>query len=294
MSKKRFLTWILFFFLMLICIPAFAMNDQMLTAKIFGVTTVVGVSIALRVWRKQTKSLMNKKSRVSINLNDRYWLNENIPFYTKLSKSDKIIFEDRMGLFLSEITVTEVDKEMPEKETCFYVAASAIMAFWGLPYWKYGDLSEVLVYPDNFNEDKLYSSRGEIQGQVFHGGMMNATMILSLRALEHGFKNSTDKKNVGVHEFAHQLDKIDGVMDGIPAGMDSETLKIWNELAAKEIKKINANKSDINDYGGTSKVEFFAVITEYYKERPELLKKKHPQLFEVVNTYFSQDSNEKV
>ena len=49
------------------------------------------------------------------------------------------------------------------------------------------------------------------------------------------------------------------------------------------------DKSDINPYGATSKVEFFAVAAEYFFERPKLLKRKHPKLYKKLSIFFKQD-----
>lgn len=289
MFSKRFLPWMVLFLVLLGLIPVLVSKGNINGAKVLGVLTIVGVSVALNVWRIQTRKKHVRAQRIRLNLNDRFWLKEHIHFYNILSKADRRVFEERVGLFLTQVTITEIGQEEVEKSTCLYVAASAVMAYWGLPYWNYADLKEVLVYPENFNESMQFNTAGEIQGQIHHGGMMNNTMILSLRALEHGFKNAQDKKNVGVHEFAHLLDKMDGYMDGVPAGMDKSTTEVWVDLMHKEIKKIQKSKSDINPYGASNQAEFFAVVTEYYKERPELLKRKHPKIFAVMETYFNQD-----
>ncbi|MGB0934156.1 MAG: M90 family metallopeptidase, partial [Lishizhenia sp.] len=216
-------------------------------------------------------------------------LNRHIPFYANLNKKQKIVFEDRVGIFLAEIIVTEIDKDVPEKSTCLYVASSAIIAYWGLPYWNYGALSEVLVYPSNFDMNNELNKRGVVSGKVHHGGLMDKTMILSLPALIHGFENQTDKNNVGVHEFAHLLDKADGSIDGLPFMLRKEDKQCWVDLVEREISKIKNQASSINAYGATNKQEFFAVITEYYKERPQLLKNKHPELFEMMERFFSDE-----
>lgn len=285
-KSKRFLPWVLFFFILLVCVPFLIQKGQTGSAKLIGFIVVLGVSIALMVWRKQTKALMNHKSRVALNLNDRFWLEKHIPFYRNLNKEDRKIMEDRIGLFLAEIQVTEIDKEIADKNTCLYVASSAVFAYWGLPYWNYGKLREVLVYPDNYNDQKVISESGFIQGQVHHGGMMNNTMILSLTAVVEGFTNKADQQNVGVHEFAHLLDKVDGSIDGFPAGMNTETRKIWAKLIQEEMMDIRNRKSDINPYALTNEAEFFAVLMEYYKENPVKLKTNHPEIFVVIDEYF--------
>ena len=40
------------------------------------------------------------------------------------------------------------------------------------------------------------------------------------------------------------------------------------------MEAISDNHSDIRKYGGTNEAEFFAVASEYFFERPDLLKKK--------------------
>ncbi len=283
---KRFAPWLVLFVILLGSIPVLILKEEIGIAKFVGVITIVGVSIALWVWRKQTASMSEKKARVLLNLNDKFWLERQIPFYKTLNKAERITFVDRVGLFLSEIRITEVGKEVPEKETCLYVASSAVIAYWGLPYWNYGELTEVLVYPENYHDDGTVHRSGTKQGQVHHGGLMDTTMILSLRALMHGFDNHTDKKNVGVHEFAHLLDKHDGEIDGLPSDMDQDDEKLWMQLAEIEIEKIKKGKSKINPYGGTNHAEFFAVTVESFKERPELFKKQHPRLFAILEDYF--------
>ena len=54
-----------------------------------------------------------------------------------------------------------------------------------------------------------------------------------------------------------------------------------------EIKQIHENNSSLNPYGGTNQAEFFAVAAEYFFERPDLLRQKHPELFEQLERIFS-------
>ncbi len=287
--KGRFTGWVILFFVILALVPVFIINSAVTIAKILGIILVVAIVAALWKWRIQTRERSPRNERIKLNTNDKFWLEKNIPFYQKLSKQDKQIFEDRVGIFLADIKVTEINKELPEKETCFYVASSAIIAYWGLPFYNYGNINEVLVYPSNFNLDNSLNRLGAVEGKVHHGGLMNNTMILSLPALVKGFQIDNDKKNVGVHEFAHLLDKSDGVIDGIPVGMEEELVEIWLNVMQDEIEKLEKTKSSIPNYAASSNPEFFAVAVEYYKECPSLLKRKHPQLFNVLDCYFNKD-----
>jgi len=52
----------------------------------------------------------------------------------------------------------------------------------------------------------------------------------------------------------------------------------------EEMKK--KQHSDINMYGATNDAEFFAVISEYFFERPDKLQANHPELFEMLQQMF--------
>jgi Mlc titration factor MtfA (ptsG expression regulator) len=277
-GKARFSAWLTVFFVLLITIPALLGSELKATAKTFGVVVIVLLSIALWIWRTQTIRRVKRKARIPINLNDRFWLNENIPFYKQLKAADKRIFEDRIALFLAEVVITEIGKKVPEKSTCFYVAGSAVIAFWGLPYWNYGGLTEVLVYPEDFSADNQPDPSGSFQGKMHHGGLMDSTMILSLPSLKRGFELSRDGKNVGVHEFAHLLDKSDRSIDGIPFIIVDEERKIWAELIEYYLKRKNIHEV-IGQHAASSPAEFFAALVELYRENPERLKKRFPELF---------------
>lgn len=293
MKKHSYLLWVLLFFVLLSSIPILLYNSGVASAKIVGFIIVIAIVAALWYWRYEIRKNSPRNERIKLNTNDVYWLDKNIPFFNQLSKQDRKIFLDRLGIFLADIQITEVDKEVAEKETCFYVASSAIMAYWGLPYWNYGELQEVLVYPSNFNMDNTLNAKGRVGGKVHHGGLMDKTMILSLPELVKGFQIDNDKKNVGVHEFTHLLDQSDGSIDGIPPFMGKEDRKVWLKVMDREMKKINSDSSTIPNYGGVDKTEFFAVASEYYKECPKLLKIKHRELYDVLNSYYNQSDIKK-
>ena len=121
-------------------------------------------------------------------------------------------------------------------------------------------------------------------------GAMEGKMILSKPSLHLGFDISNDKKNVGIHEFAHLFDKESGEIDGVPPGFEDKSFALpWLEFVKEKTDEIITNQSDINPYGATNRQEFFAVASEYFFERPHLLKKKHPKLYKILTKVFNQD-----
>jgi Mlc titration factor MtfA (ptsG expression regulator) len=221
------------------------------------------------------------------------FLQTKIEFYRELTEAEKFQFEKRLQHFISTIQITGIDTNVEDKDKLL-VAASAIIPVFAFPNWEYPDLREVLLYPASFNEKFIAGeSDSLIQGMV-GTGYMEGKMILSKPALHLGFTNHEDKKNVGIHEFVHLIDKADGEIDGIPRIlMNREFALPWMELVRQKMEKIYALDSDINPYGGVDKREFFSVIAEYFFERPKLLKRKHPELYKHLNAIFTSNLAEK-
>jgi hypothetical protein len=48
-------------------------------------------------------------------------------------------------------------------------------------------------------------------------------------------------------------------------------------------------RHDIDAYGATSPAEFFAVTTELFFERPDLLRRRHWRLYEQLREYYKLD-----
>ena len=164
-----------------------------------------------------------------------------------------------------------------------------MIPIFGFPEWKYYNLRDILLYPGSFNEiDFKTEGDGHIMGMVGNGTMQQM-MILSKPALYNGFDNTSDKENTGIHEFVHLLDKEDGDVDGLPeALLEKQYTLPWLNLMAEGIEEIKKEKSDINVYGVTNKAEFFAVAAEYFFEQPELFKKKHTVLYDLMTQVFQQ------
>jgi len=217
-------------------------------------------------------------------------LTGNVRYYQKLNMADRERFEQEVESFLQQVRITGVDTDVTDEERIL-VAASGVIPIFGFPGWHYPNLNEVLLYPGTFTDKydfKEQTPDHNIMGMV-GSGAMNRVMILSKPALHEGFSNKTDKNNTAVHEFSHLVDKVDGDADGIPEYLiDKKVIRSWVKLIHQEIQSIKENESDINPYGSTNEAEFFAVVSEYFFERPLLLEQKHPELFAMLEKIFHQ------
>lgn len=222
-------------------------------------------------------------------------LQRDVAFFRALLPEERLRFRRELQVFLAEKRVTGIRTEI-DTRTLVLVGASAVIPIFGFPDWEWDQIDEVLVYPARFNRDFQFEGGG---GRATLGmvgtGVMNRIMILAKPDLVQGFKNAGDKRNVGLHEFAHLVDKSDGAIDGIPAvGLTREAVGPWVDLVRRKMQEIAAGDSDIDRYALTNEAEFFSVATEYFFERPGIMERKHPELFAMMEQVFNQDMRSRV
>ncbi len=213
-------------------------------------------------------------------------LSDYVRFYRELSDKEKEDFEKRVEYFLSSVQITGVGAQVEDLDRLL-IGAGAIIPVFAFPDWQYINLHEVLLYPGTFNEDYDQSGADRpISGMVGSGAMQNV-MILSKWQLRQGFINSHDASNTAIHEFVHLIDKMDGTVDGVPEIiLERKYVPQWVSLMEETIRKMKSNGSDINFYGSTNHAEFFAVISEYFFEKPDALRELHPDLFDMLQRIF--------
>ena len=214
-------------------------------------------------------------------------LRENVAFYNSLDEKGKLQFEARIKYFLAHTTIRGIDVEVEGLDSLL-IASGAIMLIFSFPDWKYNNISEVLLYKDTFSRDfQTQGKARDVLGMVGDGAMQRE-MILSKPALRASFLRPNDGHNTAIHEFAHLVDKADGYVDGIPEYLlPKPEVQPWVDLIRQTINEMkDKGHSDIDMYAATSESEFFAVVSEYFFERPEQLKDHHPELFSFLNDMF--------
>jgi hypothetical protein len=216
-------------------------------------------------------------------------LNDYVKFYQQLNEEEKDKFEKRLEQFLSAVKITGVNA-IAEDIDRLLIAAGAIIPVYAIPDWQYINLHEVLLYPGAFNADfEQGGSDRPIAGMVGTGAMQNV-MIINKWQLRQGFINNQDSHNTAIHEFVHLIDKMDGTMDGVPEIiLERKYVERWKNMMASTIQQMKNYGSDIDIYGATNHAEFFAVISEYFFEQPDLLKTNHPDLYEMLERIYKTE-----
>ncbi len=156
----------------------------------------------------------------------------------------------------------------------------------------YEGVSSVILRPHGY----LASASPGPGGVVTQGSMrlgeahFNGPIVLSWSdSLRHA--TLPTGRNLVLHEFAHKLDMLDGMVDGTPPLPDSIPLGRWVDVMTGEYEALHGELASgttptIDPYAATNPGEFFAVSTETYFERPYALRQLRPALYDLLKDYY--------
>lgn len=208
---------------------------------------------------------------------------KNVAFYNRLSAAKQTEFERKLHIFLLNVKITGIGTEVTHLDRVL-VASGAVIPIFGFKSWHYANLDEVQIYPNKF---QIPNSTKMANGLVGWGAM-EGKMLLSRKALYHGFYDQNDEQNVALHEFIHILDKQDGKIDGVLNDVMNEIdLMPWLHIIHKKMREINHGNSTIREYGSANNAEFLAVVSEFFFESPEKMKSEHPDLYSALNSFYN-------
>lgn len=209
------------------------------------------------------------------------FLRDHSAHYRRLSGRLQMAFEQDVQRFITTQRITGVTTTVDDRLRLL-VAASAATLSVGWPGYKWSEVSEVLLYPDDFDRDYAIG-QPELAGIAHVWG----TVILSVPSLRHSFAHGEERYHLGFHEFAHLLTYERGVAIKIPIGLSPERIQLWQQIEAHELKRIETGDSVIHEYA-LHPGEFFPCTVEAFFQKPIALKDKHRRLYGFLARYFRQ------
>jgi MtfA peptidase len=182
-------------------------------------------------------------------------------------------------------------------EVVVTIAMQAAVLILGLDSDYFGKVSSIIVHPTTFSipGPRPTAVRGmfdvgaqPLLGQAHHN---RGPILLAWDQVRSGARHRGRGHNVVLHEFAHKMDMLDGVVDGTPLLPDQAALDRWIEVCTAELALMRRGEAGplLDDYGATDPGEFFAVATEVFFGRPVDLRDNKPDLYQVLAAYYRQD-----
>jgi MtfA peptidase len=170
----------------------------------------------------------------------------------------------------------------------------------GLDLDEFADVTTVIVHPSTV---VLHGPRGIGAGGIVSSGPYallgqahyRGPVVLSWAAVRASVAFPERGTDVVAHEFAHQLDMLDGTIDGTPPLDDPDSRQRWIEICTRVYDELRAGRGSqvLRPYAGTNPGEFFAVATEVFFCQPVELAGAEPALYRELVAFYGQDPAER-
>lgn len=221
-------------------------------------------------------------------------LESNVGHYPLLPAADQSTLRDMLRIFIAETEWEGCGGLTLTDEMRVTIAAQACIPILRLGQDAYSELTSVLVYPRGFKvpcrrtdgvtvteEDEERLGEAHLRGPVI---LAWEDVLDTGRQPGHG-------ENLVYHEFAHQLDFLDGEIDGTPPLPDDHAYRAWREVmgSAFEGARASGRRNYFGAYAATNPGEFFAVATERFFDDPHGLSTRYQTVYDLLRGYYRQD-----
>ncbi len=216
----------------------------------------------------------------------REFLMNKFRFYRNLDEKGRERFENDVKIFLSDFPVRGIRGGEVDQLVKLTIAACVAVVLHGRPHWEPPLRDGVVVYPGERFSEEYEPGRGHLAGQA----PRNGPMLIAGESLIYDVENPEGGQNVVYHEMAHFFDWEDGEAGGIPASrLEPGLLPRWKEVIEREWKRAREGDSALRPYASTHPSETFAVATEVFFTTPLILRRHHPQLYDLLRRFYNID-----
>lgn len=278
------------------------MNDPVIIALALSAALVLAGAVAtVRSSRRRAARHLELVAR-GLSTRERVIVEKALPWFRRLPGDLRPRLEGVMRVLVEE-KIFEACGGLPEvtEEMRLVIAAQAGLLVVNHPPPWYPELVSILVYPGAFTapaRDYLDDAVEVVEMEERIGESSAAgTVVLAWDAVLRGGTNHEDGLNLVLHEFAHQLDQLNGDADGAPILDHAHDYESWSRVFhaayGRHVEEsAREEASVIDDYGAEDPAEFFAVATETFFERPHELHDEYPELFLEMAKYYRLDPRE--
>jgi Mlc titration factor MtfA (ptsG expression regulator) len=186
------------------------------------------------------------------------------------------------------------------QDMVMHIALQACLPILNLGLETYDGWVSVIVYPEAFVRRRRYMDEAGVEHEDNPGlsgeSWQRGPVIVGWADAQ--IAGELDGHNVVIHEFAHKLDMLNGKANGFPPLHPGMATEEWVNAFSQAFTHFQHHchggnysgiDSGIDCYGATSPAEFFAVLSEVFFERPEVLNHHYPAVYQQLSFYYRQD-----
>jgi Mlc titration factor MtfA (ptsG expression regulator) len=246
-----------------------------------------------------------------------------LPFLHYLNPDDKTRLKTLSESLLASKSMSGAGEFALTDEVAVDIAVQACLPVLNLSLDLYEDMPGIVVYPDAFivpyhEVDEIgvvHEGRETLAGEAITAG---GVVVLSWADVT---TPAGPEHNVVIHEFAHVIDLSDGGANGRPpflqhfhASLDTaEWQTVFSKAYADLCQRVDRLEGrlppgfephgpahaalahavhvdlPLDPYACTNPAEFFAVASEAFFVRPNLLTKAYPDVYKLLSAYYRQN-----
>ncbi len=219
-----------------------------------------------------------------------------LPVLNRLTEREKQRLRDLAIVFLHRKVIEGANGVVITLQMKLIIALQACLPILNLGMRCYRNWVTVIVYPAGFRASREHVDENGVVHQgdshMLGEAWVRGPVVLSWD--DTSIAGEIDGSNLVIHEFAHKLDMQNGRANGYPPLHRHMSHRKWVETftAAYEDFSRRCQRGqavEISCYGATAPAEFFAVFSEVFFERPEVIGRYYPEVLELLKQYYRQD-----
>jgi len=217
-------------------------------------------------------------------------------FTRVLNADERARLKQLVILFLAEKPINAAANLNIDDGARLAIAIQACMLILNLDLDWYKSWTEVIVYPGEFtarHEEVDEAGVVHVVEQTMSGESWDhGTVVLSWADVSQAGRE--DGYNVVIHEFAHQIDMLNGEANGFPPLHADMNREQWAQAFSRAYEHFCKRVDDweettIDEYAAENPGEFFAVFSEAFIETPQVVRKAYPEVYAQLVQFYRQD-----
>ena len=217
-----------------------------------------------------------------------------MPFLAFLDEDERRRLRELALQFIAEKALYGGQGLALSLDVCLAIALQACLPVLELGLDYYDGWVEVIVYPGEFVvprriEDEagvVHEYDDVISGEAWEGG----PVVLSWP--QEG--DSEAGINVVIHEFAHKLDMLNGIANGLPPLHAGMSHAVWQRDFSEAYDDFTTRLDDgeeppLDPYAAEHPAEFFAVASETFFVDPARLFAAYPAIYRQLARFYRRD-----
>jgi Mlc titration factor MtfA (ptsG expression regulator) len=219
-----------------------------------------------------------------------------LPLLNGLTQKEKQRLRELAILFLDKKTLEGARGLEITQAMALIIALQACLPILNLSLEDYDGWVAVIIYPAAFYpKRKIMDENGvvhHVESDLAGESWQRGPVILAWDETEQA--GIIDGQNLVIHEFAHKLDMQNGEANGYPPLHSEMDRTAWVRAFTAGFEDFRQKCIDgvpigINCYGASSPAEYFAVLSEVFFERPDILGEYYKDIYELLRKYYRQD-----